>query len=73
MVTPERITGKIYRIVVDKGFFFVRTADNKDWFIHRSELRGGWKFDALAEGMDVEFCPITDYPKGLRGTEAQVL
>ena len=69
----ERILGKIQRIAVQKGFFFVRDESGHDYFCHRSELRDGWRFEALAEGMDVEFLPVADAPKGPRATDMKIL
>ena len=73
MAVPDRQVGKVLRIMREKGFFFARTPDGKDWFCHRSELRGGWTFDALGEGMEVEFLPVPDALKGPRATEITVL
>jgi cold shock CspA family protein len=63
----------IQRISVAKGFFFVRDDAGHDYFCHRSEIQGGWRFDALAEGMAVEFLPVPDAPKGPRATDLRVL
>lgn len=68
----ETLTGKIYRVVSDKGFCFVRTPGGKDWFLHRSELRNV-AFTDLAEGMAVEFSPVPDAPKGPRAVDARVV
>ncbi len=64
------VTGKIYRIVSDKGFAFARTTDGIDWFLHRSELRNA-DFASLAEGQEVEFVPVQAI-KGPRATDAYV-
>lgn len=44
------MNGTIARIIVDKGFGFIKGEDNKDYFFHRSDLTGF--FDDLAA--DVE-------------------
>ena len=72
MASPTRIIGKIYRLT-KKGFFFVRTEDGKDWFCHRTELEDGLHMDSLTVGMDVEFQPVPDAPKGPRATSITVL
>ena len=71
---PKAVTvvGKIYRIVKDKGFGFLRTEDGHDWFFHRSEIRNT-TFDTLVEGMEAEFLPVPAAPKGPRAPEIHVL
>ena len=71
-MTPTRIIGKILRLT-EKGYFFARTEDGKDWFCHRSELEDGVYMDSLKVGMDVEFQPVPDAPKGPRATSITVL
>ena len=46
--------GTIKRVVRDRGFGFIKTADGQEVFFHRSGLRG-LNFDALHEGQAVEF------------------
>ena len=41
--------GTIKRIIRDRGFGFIRTADGQEVFFHRSSLQG-LNFDALKEG-----------------------
>lgn len=45
--------GTIKRIVRDRGFGFIRTAEGQEVFFHRSSLQG-LEFDALTEGARVE-------------------
>jgi CspA family cold shock protein len=45
--------GTIKRIIRDRGFGFIRTADGQEVFFHRSSLQG-LDFDALKEGASVE-------------------
>lgn len=73
MTTTQHIDGKIQRIVSDKGFFFIRTPDGRDWFGHRTELRDGWTFQDIREGMIVSFLPVPAAPKGPRATEIYVM
>jgi CspA family cold shock protein len=46
--------GTIKRIVRDRGFGFIKTAEGQEVFFHRSGLRG-LNFDSLHEGQAVEF------------------
>ena len=46
--------GTIRRLIADRGFGFIRTAEGKDLFFHRSELEGV-DFNSLREGQQVEF------------------
>ena len=46
--------GTIRRLIADRGFGFIQTAESKDLFFHRSELQGV-EFDVLSEGQEVEF------------------
>lgn len=71
-IVSSTLTGKIYRLVRDRGFGFLRTDDGRDWFFHRSELRNT-TFENVAEGMQAEFLPVPDAPKGARATEIHVL
>lgn len=58
----DRLVGKITKIVREKGFGFIRTKDNKEFFFHRSQAE---EFDVFDEGEVVTFEP-NDGPKGLR-------
>ena len=46
--------GTIRRLIADRGFGFIRTAEGKDLFFHRKELEGV-DYDSLREGREVEF------------------
>ena len=46
--------GKIRRLITDRGFGFIRTAQGTDPFFHRSEIEGV-EFANLREGQEVEF------------------
>lgn len=50
------MTGKIKKVIHDKGFGFIKGIDNQDYFFHRSNVDG---FANLTEGMKVEFVPVT--------------
>ena len=64
-------TGKIYRVVKDKGYAWIRTPERIDYFLHRTELRN-IPFESLVEGNDAEFTPV-ETAKGPRATEVYVL
>ena len=57
-------TGKIKRVMRDRGFGFITSEDGKEVFFHRSECHGV-EFTALAEGQQVGFELEID-PKGPR-------
>jgi len=42
------------RLISDRGFGFIRTAEGKDLFFYRKELEGV-DYDSLREGKEVEF------------------
>ncbi|HEV2177670.1 MAG TPA: cold shock domain-containing protein [Terriglobia bacterium] len=46
--------GTIKRVIRDRGFGFIRSADGQEVFFHRSGLQG-LNFDSLSEGENVEF------------------
>jgi len=58
----ERFTGTVKWFNAQKGYGFIRTEDNKELFIHYTEIKGeGYK--SLEEGQTVEFS-ISDGKKG---------
>ena len=46
--------GTIRRLVADRGFGFIKTAEGRDLFFHRNELQGV-AYHSLREGQEVEF------------------
>jgi len=46
--------GTIRRLIADRGFGFIQTAEGKDLFFHRNQLQGV-EFASLREGQQVEF------------------
>jgi len=46
--------GTIRRLVADRGFGFIQTAEGRDLFFHRNELQGV-AYHSLREGQQVEF------------------
>ena len=47
-------TGTIARLLIDKGFGFIRDDGGQEWFFHRSSVEAGI-FDQLNEGQRVSF------------------
>ena len=46
--------GAIRRLIVQRGFGFIQTAEGKDLFFHRSQLQGV-DYSSLREGQQVEY------------------
>ncbi len=46
--------GTIKKLIADRGFGFIQTAEATDLFFHRSEVQGV-EFGGLIEGQEVEF------------------
>jgi len=57
-------TGKVKRLMKDRGFGFIRGNDGQEVFFHRSSLEG-IEFESLEEGQEVDF-EIEQSPKGAR-------
>jgi CspA family cold shock protein len=54
-LSEERMaTGTIARLLIDKGFGFIRDESGIEHFFHRSAVRGA-VFELLREGQRVEF------------------
>jgi len=64
-------TGTIARLLIDKGFGFIRDESGVEHFFHRSAVRGA-VFELLREGQRVEFSS-EDSPKGPRAGEVRLL
>jgi len=62
--------GTIKKVMKDRGFGFIRTADGKEVFFHRSECRTV-EFDNLEQGQNVDFEEETD-PKGPRARNIRI-
>ena len=65
-------TGTIKKVVSDRGFGFISTEDEKDYFFHRDSLDSSLNFDRLVGGERVEF-EIEQSPKGPRASRIQSL
>ncbi len=57
-------TGKIKRLIANRGFGFISSTDGREIFFHQSSLPEG-QFETLTEGQDVEF-EVEKSPKGPR-------
>jgi cold shock protein len=57
--------GTIKRVIRDRGFGFIRSAEGQEVFFHRSGLQN-LNFDSLKEGDNVEF----DLERGEKGPRA---
>lgn len=63
-------SGMIKKIMKDRGFGFIRTADGKEVFFHRSECKS-IEFDHLEQGQGVDFDEEND-PKGPRARNVRL-
>ena len=64
-------TGTIARLLIDKGFGFVRDESGLEHFFHRSSVRGA-VFELLREGQHVEFV-IEESQKGPRAGDVRLV
>ena len=55
-------TGKIKKVIKERGFAFISDTDGRDVFAHRNSF-DGVSFDDLKEGVAVEF-EVENGPKG---------
>ena len=63
-------TGKIKKLVSDRGFGFISDTDGREVFFHQSSLVGT-TFDALNEEQEVEF-EIEKSDKGPRAINVSI-
>jgi len=64
-------TGTIARLLIDKGFGFIRDESGLEHFFHRSSVRGA-VFELLREGQRVEFS-VEDSQKGPRAGDVRLI
>ena len=64
-------TGKINKLISDRGFGFINDTDGRTVFFHRSSLVG-IAFDALKGDEEVEF-DVKDSPKGPSAVNVSVI
>ncbi len=63
-------TGKIKKVVQERGFGFISDTDGRELFFHQSSLIDA-QFDGLKEDQKVEF-DIENSPKGPRAVNVHV-
>jgi cold shock CspA family protein len=70
---PERqgipSTGRIVTLFVGQGHGFIRLANDREAFFHRSDLREGVSFNDLAVGDTVRFDLLEDDVSGPRAIQ----
>ncbi len=64
-------TGKIKKVIIDRGFGFISDTDGNEVFFHQSALVD-LKITDVTEGQEVEF-DIEKTPKGPRAINVHVL
>ena len=64
-------SGTIARLLIDKGFGFIRDESGVEHFFHRSAVRSA-VFELLREGQRVEFV-TEDSAKGPRAGEVRLI
>jgi len=64
-------TGKIKKLVRDRGFGFISAQDGREIFFHQSGLVDV-QFDALNEDQEVEF-EVEKSPKGPRAISVRIV
>jgi CspA family cold shock protein len=65
------MTGTIDRVMMDKGFGFIKGEDGRDYFMHRSAIVGGATFELLRDDQPVTF-DATQGEKGLRAENVRL-
>ncbi|HNQ36202.1 MAG TPA: cold shock domain-containing protein [bacterium] len=65
------MTGKIKKLVRDRGFGFIASTDGTEVFFHRTSIADG-NFDALNEDQSVEF-DVEKSEKGPRAVNVKVV
>ena len=63
-------TGKVKKVISDRGFGFITADDAKEYFFHRDGLDSTLDFDRLVGGEKVEF-EIEQSPRGPRATHVK--
>jgi CspA family cold shock protein len=64
-------TGKIKKLIRDRGFGFINATDGREIFFHRNSLVEA-NFDLLNEDQDVEF-DVEKTPKGPSAINVRVV
>lgn len=64
-------TGKIKKLVRERGFGFISDSDGRELFFHQSSIIDA-QFDALSEEQEVEF-EVEKSPKGPRAVNVRII
>jgi cold shock CspA family protein len=67
--TPS--SGRIVTLLIGQGHGFIRLADDRDVFFHRSDVREGASFNALTVGDAVRFELFEDAVSGPRAMQVE--
>ena len=63
-------TGRVKKVVADRGFGFITADDGKEYFFHRTAVGASIDFDRLFGGEQVEF-DVQQSPKGPRAANVR--
>ena len=66
------LSGAVLKVVLERGFGFIRSTEGADYFFHLSDLRGGLEFDKLQIGQTVDFEIKKDPSEGKAGAAQNV-
>lgn len=64
-------TGKIKKLIRERGFGFISDIDGREVFFHQSSVTDA-RFDALTEEQEVEF-EVEKSPKGPRAINVRIV
>ena len=64
-------TGKIKKLVFERGFGFIANTDGTEVFFHKNSLVGS-EFNSLSEGDEVQF-EVQKSPKGLNAVNVSLV
>lgn len=65
-------TGRIVRLLIGQGYGFIRLANNREIFFHRSDILEGTSVNDLAVGDCVAFELIEDAISGARALRVEL-
>jgi CspA family cold shock protein len=65
------MNGRISRVLLEKGFGFIKGDDDQEYFMHRTAIRDGSGFEQLRDGQAVIF-DTSRGDKGLRAENVRV-
>jgi cold shock CspA family protein len=63
--------GRIVRLLIGQGHGFIRLANDREAFFHRSDLREGTSFNEFAVGDAVRFELLEDQVSGPRAVQVE--